>query len=174
MLDAAVSFNRYRFLGYEYLTWLWFVIDADQERIKELGPEPVSVEIGNRIVLENNKRGGKESLTIKGDDAGLEEGMLALRKGALVTELNLLFKANEQEWRFTIKGESLHFSGFKTPPTGPVESGEDLEGAVLEKTYLCEQAMQWMDQLYRRFIVLRVSEEWPGKVVPLVRKWIHG
>ena len=173
MIDVSVSYNRYKFLGYEYLTWLWFVIDQDQAKIASLQQEPISLEVGNRIVLENRKRDAAESITIKGDDAGLEEGMLALRKGALVTELNLLLKADDQQWQFTIKGESLHFVSFKTPPTGPVESREDLEGAVLEKAYLCEKAIQCMDKLFKHFMTLRVSEDWPKKVVHPVRKWMH-
>jgi hypothetical protein len=173
MLDVSVSYNRYKFLGYEYLTWLWFVVENDPDTIRNLEQEPVSLEIGNRIVVVNKKRDAIETITIKGDDAGLEEAMLALRKGAVVTELNLLLKADDQQWRFTLKGESLHVVGFKTPPTGPVESEEDLEGAILEKANLCDRAIQCMDKLFKQFITLRVSEGWPNKVVPLVRQWIH-
>jgi hypothetical protein len=173
MLDVSVSYNRYKFLGCEYLTWLWFLIDEDPGVIGGTAEGPVSVKIGNRIVLENRKKGATESITIKGDDAGLEEGMLALRKGALVTELNLILEADEQRWQFTLKGESLHFAGLRTPPTGPVESMEDMEGAVLEKAYLCEKAFQVMDQLFRQFITVRVSEDWPKKMVPSIRKWMH-
>ena len=173
MLDVSVSYNRYKFLGYEYLTWLWFVVENDPDTIRNLEQEPVSLEIGNRIVVVNKKRDAIETITIKGDDAGLEEAMLALRKGAVVTELNLLLKADDQQWRFTLKGESLHIVGFKTPPTGPVESEEDLEGAILEKANLCDRAIQCMDKLFKQFITLRVSEGWPNKVVPLVRQWIH-
>jgi hypothetical protein len=173
MLDVSVSYNRYKFLGYEYLTWLWFVIDQDQAKIVGLEPEPVSIEIGNHIVLENKKRDAAESITIKGNDAGLEEGMVALRKGAVVTELNLLLKADEQQWQFTLKGESLHFVSFKTPSTGALESKEDLEGAVLEKAYLCERAIQCIDRLFKQFIILRLSEDWSKKVVPRVRRWMH-
>jgi len=89
MLDVAVSYNRYKFLGYEYLTWLWFLIENNQDKIGEPDREPLSLQIGNRVVLENRQKDAVESITIKGDDAGLEEGILALRKGAVVTELNL-------------------------------------------------------------------------------------
>lgn len=30
MLDVSVSYDRYKFLGYEFLTWLWFLIEKDQ------------------------------------------------------------------------------------------------------------------------------------------------
>jgi hypothetical protein len=173
MLDVSVAYNRYKFLGYEYLTWLWFVIEKDQHKIEELDQELVSLEIGNRVVLENKTRDAVESVTIKGDDAGLEEGFLALRKGAVVTELNLLYGVGDQQWRLTIKGESLHLAGLKCPQTGPVESQEDIEGAVLEKAYLCDRAIQITDKLFKQFITLRVSDDWNTKVVPHMRQWIH-
>ena len=173
MLDVAVSYNRYKFLGYEYLTWLWFVIEKDEDRIKRLEKESVSLQIGNRIVLENRQKDTVESITIKGDDADLEEAMLALRKGAVVTELNFSYKTGDQEWRFTIKAESLNITGLKCPQTGSVDSEEDLEGAVLEKVYLYDKALQLTDNLFKQFMTLRVLEDWDKKVVPLMRKWIY-
>lgn len=172
MLDVSVSYNRYRFLGYEYLTWLWFFVENNQDKIKKLEQEPVSLQIGNRIVLENRQKDTVETITIKGEDADLEEGILALRKGAVVSELSLWYKLGDQEWRFTVKAESLHIVGLKCPATGSVESQEDLEGAVLEKAYLYEKAVQLTDSLFKQFITLRVSEDWNKKVIPRMRKWI--
>lgn len=173
MLDVSVSYNRYKFLGYEFLTWLWFAIEKDQDNIRKLEQEITSLEIGNRIVLENRKKDAVESITIKGDDAGLEEGILALKKGAGVTEINLSYKAGDQEWRFTIKAESLNILSLKPPYTGPIESQEDLEGAVLEKIYLYDRAIQLTDNLFKQFIKLRVSDDWNKKIVSRVKKWIY-
>jgi len=53
MLDVSVSYNRYKFLGYEFLTWLWFLIEKERTIIKELNPDLASLEIGNRVALEN-------------------------------------------------------------------------------------------------------------------------
>ncbi|MFH1991435.1 MAG: hypothetical protein ABIK98_03365 [Pseudomonadota bacterium] len=173
MLDVAVAYNRFKFLGDEFLTWLWFIIENDPGHLKTLSPELLSLEIGNRIVLENRRHQGLERITINGDDAKLEEGVLALRKGAVVTEMNLCFKSGDQEWRFTIKGESLNLSGFKTPLAGSVETAEDLEGAVIEKAFLYDQAIQFVDNLFKNFIKLRISNQWQSKIVPQIRKWIN-
>ena len=81
MLDVAVSYNRYKFLGYEFLTWLWFTIDKDSNHLTEIFQKPITLQIGNRITLENRQNQAVETVTIKGDEAGLEEGMLALQKG---------------------------------------------------------------------------------------------
>jgi len=172
MLDVAVAYNRFKFIGDEFLTWLWFIIENDPGYLKNLSPELSSLEIGNRIVLENRRHQAVESITIKGDDANLEEGILALRKGAVVIELNLCFKSGDQEWRFTIKGESLNLSSFKTPFSGPIETAEDVEGAVLEKVYLYDRAIQLVDNLFKNFIKVRASDHWETKVIPVIKKWI--
>ena len=113
MLDVAVAYNRYQFLGEEFLTWLWYVIEKDQNLIKNFDKDFVALEIGNRIVFENRRKESGERITIKGDGASLEEGILALKKGALVTELNIVYKSAELTWQFTLKGESLNFSSLQ-------------------------------------------------------------
>lgn len=173
MLDVSVSYNRYKFIGHEFLTWLWFAIENRRYVVKEVPAEPISVDIGNRMVLENRQREAVETVTIKGDEADLEEGVLALRKGALVTEMNLAYRRGEQEWRVTLKGESFHVTGLKCPATGKVETKADLEGAVLEKIFLYDEVIQLCDSLFRQFMTVRLSEAWRNQVVPEMRRWIQ-
>ena len=172
MQDIAAAYNRYQFLGHEFLTWLWYVMEMDQEKIQSIDKQSLSLETGNRIVLEKNQNDISETITIKGDDAGLEEGILALKKGAVVTEINLKLKLEEKKWQFSIKGESLNISNLKVPETGRVESKEDLEGAILEKTYLYDTVFVIMDKLYTQFLKLRVSKEWNNRTLPMIQKWL--
>jgi hypothetical protein len=173
MLDVAVAYNRYKFLGFEFLTWLWYSIEENRELFNTIEPELTVLEIGNRLVLENRVQDALESITIKGDDAGLEEGLIALRKGAVVTEMNLICKFGDNEWRLTLKGESFDIAGLKTPESGPLETSEDIEGRLLEKVFLDEKAIQLVDKLYRYFIRLRISNEWNEAIVPRLRKWLY-
>ena len=172
MLDVSVSYNRYKFLGHEFLTWLWFVIENDRNKLRNLENELISLDIGNRIVLENRLNDTLETITIKGDDAGLEEGVLSLKKGAVVTELNLSYKEANQEWRFTIKGESLSIANLRTPDTKQIESQEEVEGAVIEKAFLYNKAAQLIDTLFAQFIKLRISNEWNKQVIQRLRDWM--
>lgn len=172
MLDISVAYNRYKFLGHEFMTWLWFVIETDPEGINQADPELLSLEIGNRVVLENSRHDRDETISIKGDGAGLEEGLIALKKGAKVTEMNLVFRSAEYEWRFNLKGESLNVSSLKTPQTGQVESKTDVEGVVLEKVYLFDRVLQLVEKLYCMFIRQRISEKWDKEVVRSIQKWI--
>jgi hypothetical protein len=173
MLDVAVAYNRYKFIGHEFLTWLWYCMETHPDHLTQIHPGTTSLTIGNRIVLENRTSQCLETITIRGDDAGLEEGILALAKGAMVTELHLCYKSKNQEWQFSIKGESLGLSNLKLPQTGPIENPADIEGVVLEKAYLLDQAVKLMESLYDRFIRLRVSTDWPETVLPLIKGWIR-
>ena len=172
MLDVSISYNRYKFIGHEFLTWLWFIMENDQKFLRKLDKDMTSLHIGNRVVLENSLNNTNESILIKGDDAGLEEGKLALKKGAVVIELNFIYKSENQEWKFTLKGESLSFSSLKVPETGPIESKEDIEGLVLEKAYLYEKAIVLLDILFNHFIKIRLSEKWTTRTVPGIKNWI--
>ena len=133
MLDIAVAYNRYKFLGNEFLTWLWFMIETDQNRLRQYDPDLVSFNVGSRLVLENTRNNAKETVTIK--------------------------------------GESLNISNLKLPETGPVETPEDLEGVIIEKAYLLEKVIRLVNNLFVRFIKLRVSNEWRNQTVSRIRKW---
>ena len=173
MLDIAIAYRHYQFLGNEFLTWLWFMIETDQNQLRQYDPDLVSLNIGSRLVLENARNNAKETLTIKGDDANLEEGLVALKKGAVVTEMHLSYKTVGQHWLFSLKGESLNISNLKLPETGPVETSEDLEGVVLEKIYLLEKVIGLVNHLFSHFIKLRVSDAWRNQTVFRIRKWAN-
>ena len=161
MLDVAVAYNRYKFIGEEFLTWLWYVIEKNQMLLK------------NWIVFENRRKESAERITIKGEGAGLEEGVLALKNGALVTELNIVYRSAELKWQFTLKGESLNISGLNTPQTDSPESDEDLEGYVLEKLFLYDKCLKFFNNLFSHFIKLRISNDWQKKEIGTIRKWIQ-
>jgi hypothetical protein len=172
MLDIAVAYNRFKFLGDEFLTWLWFVIEQDPSVLRNADPDLTSFEIGNRIVLEKKYKKAFERITIKGEDAGFEEAKMALKNGALVAELNLIYRSAQQKWQFTLKGESLNLSSLTTPKIAPSESPDEVEGSVLEKIFLYDKILQFLEKLYKTFIKLRTSNRWQSREISLIKKWL--
>ncbi len=171
MLDVSLTYYRYGFLGGEFLTWLWFyIVNTDPDILFDNKKE--FLEIGNKIVLERKANNAVEKVTIKGKDAGLEEGILSLKKGAVVKELNLLYRKEDKDWSFTISGESMGLSNLKTPDIGFIESKKDIEAFVVEKIFLYESLYILIDSLYKKFIKLRVSASWIT-VVSDMNKWIN-
>ena len=172
MLDIAAAYNRYKFLGKEFLTWLWFMIETDPDGLRKFDPEMLALEIGSRLVVENSRTKAKETVTIKGDEASLEEGLLALKKGAKVTDIHLIYRVGSQEYQFSLKGESLNISNLKLPETGAAESTEDMEGIIIEKIYLAQKAIGLVDALFTAFVKLRLSDHWRNEALPAIRKWV--
>jgi hypothetical protein len=171
MLDVSLTYYRYGFIGSEFLTWLWFyIVNSDQDKLFDNKNE--FLEIGNKIVLERKTNDSVEKVIIKGKDAGLEEGIISLKKGAVVKELNLLYRKEDKEWSFTVTGESLGLSSLKTPDIGFIETKKDVEGFVVEKIYLYDSLYLLVDGLYKKFIKLRVSSGWIN-IVSEMNKWIN-
>jgi len=174
MLDIATAYNKYKFLGTDYLTWIWFLIETDQNiSLLVNSKDAITLEVGNSIVLEN-KLGdkSKEKITIKGDQAGLEEGTTALKKGAYVTQINLICKINKDEYRFTIKGESFNITGLKTPKTNLSNKKDEIEGLVLEKTFYCFNIFNVIDTLFLKYIEKRTADDWKTKELQDIKNWV--
>jgi hypothetical protein len=176
MLDIATAYNKYGFLGNEFLTWLWFMIETGQDITRAIkSKDPVSLDIGNSLVLENTLGdNAREKITIKGDQAGLEEGTTALKKGAKVTEMNLICKLGpEEEYHFTIKGESFNITGLKTPASAGDGSDDEIEGRVIEKALLIFRITAVIDTLFFTFLDQRIDEDWKTKGFSQMRAWIQ-
>ncbi len=181
MLDIAAAYNKYQFLGNEFLTWIWYLIETQQDITNILQQKfPVSLEIGHTIVLENHLgENAREKITIKGDQAGLEEGTTALKKGAMVTQIHLKCimgsseKDQEDAYEFTLKGESFHLTGLKTPKLSPSDDNDETEANILEKVFLLETITQVIDTLFLRFVEKRISPEWKANEIQKIRDWIY-
>jgi len=174
MLDIATAYNKYKFLGNDYLTWIWFLIETDQNISSLLNyKDMITLTVGNSIVLENKLgNNSKEKITIKGDQAGLEEGTTALKKGAWVTQINLICKINEDEFKFTIKGESLNITGLKSPKTRLSKNEDEIEGLVLEKSFFCFQIFEVIDTLFLKYLEKRTSDNWNNKELQDIKNWV--
>jgi len=172
MIDVSVAYNRFKFLGREYLTWLWYTIETGLYRDFFNQKENILFIIGNRVVLENRRSKDIETVTIKGDSADLKEGRVALKKGALVSEINIKIEKDGQPWELTLKGESLSLVNLKTPAVGQSQNLEDLDGAVMEKIFLFDSIFQTMETLYSSFIKVRIQDDWDNNIKDAIKKWI--
>lgn len=176
MLDIATAYNKYSFLGNEFLTWLWFMVETGQDITQAIeSRDPVSLDIGNSLVLENSLGdNAREKTTIKGDQAGLEEGTTALKKGAKVTEMNLICKLGpEEEYHFTLKGDSFNITGLKTPAAAGDGSDDEIEGRIIEKALLLVRITQVIDTLFFTFLKQRTADDWKHKGFDPMRTWIY-
>jgi hypothetical protein len=172
MMDIAYALKRYDFLGKEFLTWLWYAVETQPDTLRGIDSRMTSLEIGNRLVMHNKNRQNTETVTIRGDSAGMEEGVLALRKGALVAEMNLIYRSGDESWHFSVKGETLDPSSVKVPQSARVETGEDIEGAAIEKYHLYRRVVDLVRSLFAHFLEQRLDPRWRTAVLPAFHSWM--
>ena len=169
MLDIAVAYNKYKFLGNEFLTWLWYAVSKHQLNI--------TLEIGNKLIIENDNNDSVERLAITGELANFDEALLSIKKGGLVNEMQLIyFNEKNQKWTFSLKGESLSFSGLKLPETALIQSIQqdenNTESKILDRMDLIEQTCNLLESLFSQFIHLRTSENW-AKTANNIKEWAY-
>ena len=180
MMDIAVAYNRYAFLGSEFLAWLWWASENDAESIsnaaKPDGEVSVILTLGNGMSIENDGQGlkPKSKITIKGADAGHKEAMIALSEGGSIKEIHFHCTIGENEFSFTITSNDLALKSLKTPSTGEVKKQEEIEGAVLEKLYLNGSIFEILDTLFFSFVDSRLSGDWDDTILPAINGWLNG
>jgi hypothetical protein len=162
-----------RFLGHEFLTWLWFFTESSPEPFRIAGDKAVEAHLGERLVLclPDN---GKERVICTTQGSQLSEARTALRQGKLVQEAQLLIKVADAEYLLTLDCSLWGFKGLKTPKQLPDEGEHDAEGRFLEKMSFLEEVFASMDFLYQRFLAERLSSAWQSDALPLLNKWMNG
>ncbi len=162
-----------RFLGHEFLTWLWFFTETSSDPIRISEERTGEVHLGERLVLclPDN---GKERVICTTQGSELCEARTGLQQGKMVQEAQLLIKVGDNEYLLTLDCSLWSFKGLKTPKQLPDAGEHDAEGRFLEKMFFLEEVSACMDFLYQRFLAERLSSAWQMDVLPLMKKWMSG
>jgi len=171
-MDIINRINTTRYLGREFLTWLWYR-SALQNGVFELsGPTggPLEVWFDAKLTLE---AGGdlKESNVIKAENpTETSEAHAALLNGKLVSDARLRMVAGQKQWTLSIKGDTLGIAGVKIPA---LLSRED-DDQLYERFMLIEELEDTVHALFRQFIELRTDDEAWRSEIQAIRAWVHG
>ena len=81
----------------------------------------------------------------------------------------------EYEYHLTLTGTLFEYRNVRLPKTlTPGEESSDRiaqEGKILEKLGMAEEAMRTIDGLFRMFLKIRVSDDWPVELAQM-RAWV--
>jgi hypothetical protein len=159
-------------LGQEFLTWLWFKSEHEGGRFKS-GDEWFEVYMEQRVSVEGGSGEGKEVATVAGPHAEMREARMGLSTGKKVNRALLRLAQDGEEWTMQLKAEDFAYNSVRTPKVDTRrEQGEDPDGVWLEKLYLLEKCIGFIDVLYRQFLEVRLSSlKWPQEVKAF-RAWL--
>jgi hypothetical protein len=156
------------FLGNEFLLWLWFKVEVDDDVITLADDSKIAVMPARTLVLECPRgQTGRES--IKSDaPTQLPEAHRAVQAGKLPRQLGLTVVRHEQQYEFTLHAETLGVTGLKLPAA----EGDALQAIREERVGQLRHLLETLELLYDAFLQDRLGERWT-KETARIRKWVE-
>ncbi len=175
-MDLVDLIAEKRFLGQEFLTWLWWKSEERGGVVALPEEGDIVVVFEKHMLLEYGEGDSNESLICRGLQTELQEARTGLVMGKKLEQARIQLAFNDYEWNFTMAAALMEFRNVKLPKTGG-ESGndndpEEREGMVLERIYLFEELIRIVLGLYRQFLEVRVSDGWRDELLR-VREWVN-
>ncbi len=175
-MDLVDLIAEKRFLGQEFLTWLWWKSEERGGVVALPGSGDIVVVFEKHMLLEYGEGDSNESLICRGLQTELQEARTGLVMGKKLEQARIQIVQNDYEWNFTMAAALMEFRNVKLPKTGS-ESGndnnpEEREGMILERIFLFEELIQVVMNLFRLFLAVRVSAEWREELQN-IRTWVQ-
>ncbi len=158
-----------RFMGREFVVWLWFESEMQETNLRPTGVDPISMWLEAQITLVFEK----EESRLKGAiPASSPEAKEALRQGKLPKEAKMRAVRGDREYTWTLKAETLGLSGLKLPTQ--LKKDDEKHEIFYERMMLVNDLDATLAALYGDFIQLRLADAWDDEVVPLMQSWAYG
>ncbi len=159
-------------LGQDFLTWLWYASEKNEWRFTASNGEEYLLLVEQQVSVQGGEGEAVEKAVVSGASGQLREARLGLASGKKVTKAKIRVELEVEAFQFTFKADDFTHAGFKTPPVETKDREEDPDGVFLEKMYLMERCMGYMDELFATFINLRLGPSWPEEA-KAVGAWLR-
>lgn len=168
--SLAESIETRKFLGREFLVWLWFESELFEQKFSIEGFGECELWLEKSLTLEALTEAGKEKATLAGvAPSGGPEAREALRQGKMPIKAKIAIRRDEQDFALSLDADSLSLSGVKIPTLLKGE-GDD---PFYERMTFIEELEGALEALYREFLLVRLRETWEKNVAPAIRGWMN-
>ncbi|MGA1871729.1 MAG: hypothetical protein ACMUJM_24645 [bacterium] len=171
-MDVINLVKDKKFLGREFLTWLWFQSECNEGVMTLADAQSIELWIDNKIILESDEGENQEKVICHGENSEMFEARHALSQGKKVSQACFKLCINDDEFHVTLDDKWLNFRGCKTPKI-MLDKNKDPEGLFFEKTLLLQKVVEAIDDLFSQFMKIRISSEWPAHHLPALQNWIQ-
>lgn len=168
-VDLVERIERNRFVGREFLLWLWFESEVFETNLAPTGQARCALWIEARLTLSFEK---DESVLKSAAPAASPEAKEALRQGKLPREARLRLTTGEREFAFTFKGDTLGLASVAIPAELK-DKGDEMHEVFYERMRLLEELSAVLEALWADFLTLRLGEAWDASIVPLMKRFAH-
>ena len=155
-----------RFLGEEFLLWLW-MRGLAEGGTSGLDGDTSACFIDDSVLLVSERGDVKELSLRKGNPAESLEAFEALSRGMRPCKAKARLLSGDMEWTFVLDAASLDTSAMKLPPT----QAKDPAGRVADRLFLLEEGITHLEQRFAHFLGLRTED--PDGLEETLRQWVR-
>jgi len=174
-MDLVDLIQEKRFIGQEFLAWLWYKSEERGGNVALPGSGEVLVIFEKHMLLEYGEGPESEKLICRGLQTELKEARAGLALGKKPEQARIRLARGDYEFSVTLTAATMEFRSVKVPKTAGADDGNDpdsLEGQILERIALFEDLTALVNELFAMFINIRASRDWPEELIK-VRKWVN-
>ena len=175
-MDLVDLIVEKRFLGQEFLTWLWWKSEERGGSVDLPGEGDITVVFEKHMLLESGEGESMEKIVCTGLQAELQEARTGLRMGKKLEQARIILGHRDYEYSFTLAAALMEFRNVRLPKTEATENDksdnpEEVEGMILERVYLFEELIKLVNGLFKMFLNVRLNEEWREELQK-IKSWV--
>lgn len=155
-----------RFLGEEFLLWMWMRSMTEGGASGEEG-DGSGCFVDDAIQLTSERGEVKEISLRKGNPSESREAFEALSRGMRPAKMKLRILSGDLEWVFTINAATLDMGTLKLPPS----TGKAPHERLHDRLFLLEEGAGHLERRLKVF--LRARSENPEELQESLRTWVR-
>lgn len=176
-MDLVDLITEKRFLGQEFLTWLWWKSEERGGSVQLGDQGDITVVFEKHMLLEYGEAEYSERLVCSGLQTELREARTGLRTGKKLEQARIKIVKNDHEYNLTLGATFFEYRNVRLPKTGGMESSshpseEETEAMILERVFLFEELVRIINDLFRMFLDIRTASGWSAELAR-IRSWVH-
>lgn len=194
MTDLVERIQGTRFLGPEFLVWLWFKAELFENELMLSDGRTLELWFEKQLALRGALE-AQERIQFTGvDPSKSPEAKLALRSNKLPQKARIGLRTDRGEYAFVFEAETFSFGSVRLPailggdPEEKIDKDElqfgatkpqpkvnqDSDEQFLERMDLLRALDELWKLLYAEFLQVRLTESWEQTLVPAIVSWSLG
>lgn len=152
-----------RFLGEEFLLWLWMRSMTEGGTSGEEG-DGSGLYLDDQIQLVSERGEVKQISLAKGNPSECREAFEALSRGMRPSKMKVRILSGDLEWVGTLDAAGLRLNALKMPPS----SGKAPQDRLHDRLFLLEEGHAHLERRFKRFLVERMDDQGEALVQQLM------
>jgi len=175
-MDLVDLIQEKRFLGQEFMAWLWYKSEERGGSVALPGTGDITVIFEKHMLLEYGEGETSEKVICRGLQTELREARAGLALGKKPEQARVMIVKGDYEFHVTLAAALFEFRNVKLPKTvassDESDNPEAVEGRILERIALIEELNRIIHDLFRLFLEIRTRDDWQGELNK-IRAWTN-